>query len=68
MDFKEYLNTQSEIDLAPIATEMYPGNSAARVYLSKKLKGERNWTDNDNELARLAINKLGKKLIDITKK
>lgn len=59
MDFKEYLTTVCPVDKAYIANRMWPENKAAKSYLSKKLSGERPWTEKDNDLAKRVINEIG---------
>jgi hypothetical protein len=62
MDFKEYINKQCPIDKAFIAERMWPTNKGAKSYLSKKLSGERPWTEKDNDLAKKVINEYGHEL------
>jgi hypothetical protein len=59
MDFKEYIINQCPIDKAFIAERMWPTNKGAKSYLSKKLSGERPWTEKDNALAKQVINDFG---------
>jgi hypothetical protein len=62
MDYKEYLLTQSAVNLAYIAQKMWPTNTNAKAYLSRKLNGadpKRPWTEKDNQLAKQALNDLG---------
>lgn len=67
MDYKEYLLNQSAINLQYIAEKMWPTNSDAKAYLSRKLnEGGRPWTESDNEKAKKALNELGQKLITDT--
>jgi len=63
MDYKEYLLNQSAINLAYIASKMWPTNKNAKSYLSTKLNDKgRPWTEKDNELAKKVINELGSEL------
>jgi len=62
MDYKDYLINHSPIELSYIAGKMWPENKAAKSYLSKKLSGERPWTEKDNALAKKVINELGDEL------
>ena len=66
MDFKAYLIKQSALQLNSVARLMYPKNQAAHVYLSRKLNGNRPWTDKDNEKCRLALKKIAEELLSIT--
>jgi hypothetical protein len=59
MDFKEYILNDCPIEKSVIAERMWPTNKAAKSYLSKKLSGERSWTDKDNALAKKVVNELG---------
>lgn len=64
MDYKEYLLNQSAINLQYIAEKMWPTNTDAKAYLSRKINGTgRPWTASDNDKARQAIHELGLKLI-----
>lgn len=65
MDFKEYILTVCPVDKAFVAERMWPTNKAAKSYLSKKLSGERSWTDKDNELAKKVINEIGEELANL---
>ena len=67
MDYKEYLLKQDAINLAYIASKMWPTNKGAKSYLSTKLSDYgRPWTDKDNELAKKALNELGNELASLT--
>ncbi len=70
MDFKQYLLSQSQIQLSEIAFRMWPNNKTADNYLSKKLhdKMGKRFNDNDEKLARNALKELGVKLIDVSNK
>lgn len=64
MDYKEYLLNQTAINLKYIAEKMWPTNTNAQTYLSRKINGKgRPWTNLDNEKAQIAIHELGLQLI-----
>ena len=58
MNIKEYL-LSGAVNLAELASEMYPNNKTARVYLFKKLHGKSNrtFTKKDAEKALEIIKK-----------
>jgi hypothetical protein len=58
MSVEEYLKN-CPIDLRYIAGLMYPTNKAANSYLSKKLNGERPFTEKDAERAINALKSIG---------
>lgn len=43
MNVKEYL-LSGAVNLSELASEMYPNNKTARIYLNKKLQGKHNQT------------------------
>lgn len=66
MDYKEYLLNQSAVNLAYIAQKMWPTNTNAKAYLSRKINNtdaKRPWTADDNRKAEIAIHELGLKLL-----
>lgn len=65
MTVKEYLQTTKKVSLKYLAEEMWPTNKSADTYLTKKLRGQRPWTETDEELARKALHKLGIELKDL---
>lgn len=70
MDFKEYLLSDKEINLAALANRMWPTNKSAKTYLSAKLngKGERDFTRSDEKLARKCLGEMGIKFKENSKK
>ncbi|QEL01553.1 hypothetical protein FKG96_12300 [Olivibacter sp. LS-1] len=60
MDVKEFLKTNPDINLASIASKMWPTNKSAKTYLSRKLSGEgdRPWTDKDSAKAKEVLKQL----------
>lgn len=63
MDVLTYLKTNKTLKLAQIAALMWPGNSDAKTYLSKKMNGKLPFTDEDAAAARQVLHDLGHKLI-----
>lgn len=65
MNVKEYL-LSGAVNLAELASEMYPNNKTARIYLNKKLHGksDRTFTKKDAERA---IEILKKRCEDVQK-
>lgn len=70
MNFKDYLLNQSQVQLSEIAYTMWPNNTTAPNYLSKKLHDRLGltFTANDEILARNALAELGIKLGEISNK
>ena len=58
MSVQEYLKG-CPIDLSYIASLMWPNNASAKVYLSKKLNGDRPFTEKDKSLAIKALKQIG---------
>lgn len=65
MTVKEYLLTTTDINLAELARKMWPTNKNAKSYLSRKLSGDRPFTDKDAVLARKVLIELGHKLLSL---
>ena len=68
MTFEEYLKNNCPVDLGRVAALMYPNNSAALSYLSKKLnkKDNRTFTKKDSELAKKAFETLSIEFSNLT--
>lgn len=62
MKVRDYLISQNAVTLAYVASQMWPGNKSAKVYLSKKLNGALPWTQADEESALEILRKLGEEL------
>lgn len=59
MTVQEFLTKEgSLINLSAVAKAMWPKNKTARIYLDKKLKGGRKWTEKDTALALVALKSL----------
>lgn len=58
MDIKEFLKSELKINLNEVATRMWPNNQNAKVLMSMKLKGTRQWTDDDTERAKTVLREL----------
>ena len=70
MTVEEFLKTEKGINLAPIASKMYPNNKSANTYLVNKLNknDNRKFTEKDAELALKALKELSIKIIELTLK
>lgn len=64
MTVEEYLKA-CPIDLSYIASLMWPKNASAKVYLSKKLNGERPFTEKDKTLAIEALKQIRSEIASI---
>ena len=68
MTVEEFLKTEKGINLAQIASKMYPNNKSANTYLVNKLNknDNRKFTEKDAELALKALKELSIKIIELS--
>lgn len=59
MKVKEYLISEDALNLSVIARRMWPKNSDAKTYLSRKLNDKLPWTKGDTEKAKSVLKDLG---------
>lgn len=65
MKAMEYLKNSRAINASVIAEKMWPTNKTAKSYMSRKLNGERPWTDKDEQLAIKVLHDLGVELTSL---
>lgn len=65
MTAMEYLKSSRAINASAIAEKMWPSNKTAKSYMSRKLNGERPWTDKDEQLAIKVLHELGVELTSL---
>ncbi|MGJ1499639.1 hypothetical protein ACR79R_20165 [Sphingobacterium spiritivorum] len=58
MKIKEFLTNGGAINLRYVAAKMWPTNKSADAYMSRKLNGDRPWTDKDERKAKQILNDL----------
>lgn len=67
MKAKDFLINDPSINTGFIASEMWPTNRSAKTYMSRKLNGERPWTEKDEDKAKEVLNHLADRIKEVVK-
>ena len=62
MKAKDLLLNEPAINASVIANKMWPTNKSAKTYMSRKLNGDRPWTDKDEQKAIEVLNELAERI------
>lgn len=62
MKAKEFLTNEPSVNASAIANKMWPTNKSAKTYMSRKLSGDRPWTEKDEAKALEVLNELADRI------
>ena len=62
MKAKDFLLNDSPVNLKYVAGKMWPTNKSADTYMSRKLNGDRPWTEKDEQKAIEVLNELADRI------